>query len=419
MVDIEGVHTSGSAVARLPEGSVLLHIGPYKTGSSAIQMAMSRRRQELAECRVAYPGRAHRQMRPGWALLGQTPRGRRFAEIDEWEELVREVRESRASRVCISTEDFGRAGPQVVSRAVRDLGADRVHVVAVARRLDKLLPSQWQERIKTCLETKSYDDWLRSVLDEDRPDPSGRAFWASHDLGRMIERWTDAMDRRRFHLIVTDDSDRGLLPRTFEQMLDLPEDMLGAEVTGNTSLSLDKVELLRRLNVVFGENGWSGADHHFIVEQGVMGALKQVPRSPNDTRIPPLPEWAVARVSELSEQRAAAVEASGVDVIGDAGALRIEPAQGEAGPPPGDALVVTVEAAARAVEGALRQSMRRQAQLDKVHQRQLNRLRRRAARAQRRSQASTPPSLDEVSGRELLRAAFGRAVRRLRRAGRP
>jgi hypothetical protein len=307
----------------------------------------------------------------------------------------------------------------VANRAVRDLGADRVHVVAVARRLDKLLPSQWQERIKTCLETKSYDDWLRSVLDEDRPDRSARAFWASHDLGRMIERWTEAVDPRRFHLIVTDDSDRGLLPRTFEQMLGLPEDMLGAEVTGNTSLSLEQVELLRRLNVVFVENGWSGADHHFIVEQGVMGALKQVPRSPTDTRIPPLPEWAVARVAELSEQRAAAVEASGVDVIGDPGVLRIEPSAAGAGRPPGTALVVTVEAAAVAVEGALRQSMRRQAQLDKAHRQQLTRLRRRAARAQGRREDPATRSLDEVSGRELLRAAYGRAVRRLARRGRP
>jgi hypothetical protein len=62
--------------------------------------------------------------------------------------------------------------------------------------------------------------------------------------------------------------------------------------------------------------------------------------------------------------------------------------------------------------------MRRQAQIEQAHRRQLNRLRRRAARAQRRSEASAPPDLEEVSGRELLRAAFGRAVRRLRRGGR-
>ena len=42
----------------LPEGSVLLHIGPHKTGTTAIQGALAAARAELAEHGVTYPGHA-------------------------------------------------------------------------------------------------------------------------------------------------------------------------------------------------------------------------------------------------------------------------------------------------------------------------------------------------------------------------
>ena len=47
-------------VETLPEGAVLLHIGPYKTGSTAIQQALFDQRDVLAEHGVLYPGRWRR-----------------------------------------------------------------------------------------------------------------------------------------------------------------------------------------------------------------------------------------------------------------------------------------------------------------------------------------------------------------------
>ena len=42
----------------LPERSILLHIGPYKTGTSALQAAAARLRPELLAHGVRYPGTA-------------------------------------------------------------------------------------------------------------------------------------------------------------------------------------------------------------------------------------------------------------------------------------------------------------------------------------------------------------------------
>ena len=60
----------------LPEGACLVHIGPYKTGSSSIQAAFHAKRAELREQHgVVYPGKEVRARRAGWGVIGVTPRG--------------------------------------------------------------------------------------------------------------------------------------------------------------------------------------------------------------------------------------------------------------------------------------------------------------------------------------------------------
>ncbi|MGH3444146.1 MAG: hypothetical protein ACRDPB_02110, partial [Nocardioidaceae bacterium] len=172
----------------LPEGARLVHIGPFKTGSTAIQQALSDARPRLVEHGVLYPGRGRRQMRPGWAVLQRSPRARSTPPIREWQVLLEEIASFGPGRVCVSTEDFGSAGPEQARRIVADLGGERVHVVAVARRFDRLLPSYWQERVKS-YDRRSYDEWLHAVLEGDRDDNAYRSFWASHDLAAMLDRW--------------------------------------------------------------------------------------------------------------------------------------------------------------------------------------------------------------------------------------
>ena len=58
------------AVTPIPEGSVLLHIGPQKTGSTAIQESLHNAREQLAELGVYYPGPYRRPIEAGWAVLG-------------------------------------------------------------------------------------------------------------------------------------------------------------------------------------------------------------------------------------------------------------------------------------------------------------------------------------------------------------
>ena len=56
---------SGSSLL-IPPGGVLVHLGPFKTGSSASQAALANVRADLPRHGVCYPGRGTRDRRAGW-----------------------------------------------------------------------------------------------------------------------------------------------------------------------------------------------------------------------------------------------------------------------------------------------------------------------------------------------------------------
>ena len=101
------------------------------------------------------------------------------------------------------TEDFARVRPQVVERIVRDLGADRLHVLYVVRRLDRLLPSQWQQRTQG-FKRMSYDAYLAMVLDPTGRRREHRAFWAAHDVTAVVDRWAAQVGPERCTVVVVE-----------------------------------------------------------------------------------------------------------------------------------------------------------------------------------------------------------------------
>lgn len=312
----------------LPEGTRLVHIGPQKTGTTAIQVAMVEARERLAEHGVAYvTGAGHRPRRAAWALgIRGLPAGSQQPHIRHWERFAAAVATASARRVCVSNEDFGRATPDQIDRLVRDLGGERVHVVAAARRLDRYLPSQWQEGVKAGDE-RSYDEWLRVVLDPADPelDWHRRNVWFSHDVRSLVSRWVDRVGEDRFTLIVADESDREQLPRAFEALLGLPAQTLRPDPSrSNRGLSWAETELIRAINQVMADCDWTRPQRRRYLIRGVVGDMHSRP-IPVGPKSPPLPVWAHERLRELSDQRVDHVRALGVRVIGDPDDLRLPP----------------------------------------------------------------------------------------------
>ena len=392
-----------TAPETLPEGAVLLHIGPYKTGSTAIQQALSDQREVLAEHGVYYPDGWRRIFREGHAVMQWSPRGRPVPPVSVWDDFAADIRARTDVRVCLSTEDFGRIrDPRKSHKIVEDLGPDRLHVIAVARAYHRLMPSHWQERVKSH-ERRPYDVWLRELLEGDDSHEAYRSFWTSHDVEFMASRWLDVLPPERFTLVVTDDSDRDLLPGTFEQLLGLPAGLLAPAESTNASLSMNAVEVLRRVNEEFAGRGWSDRDYVRLVQKGMVRELQAAGPGAGDTAVPALPEWARPLVAARSARRVEVIESLGINVVGDPAQLLLP----EQPAPRAQDLAadrISVEAAALAVTGVVAEALERQ----------------RALAGQVRKAVRPPeaaPTLADAGRRELLRELWGRQTARWHRRG--
>jgi hypothetical protein len=296
-------------------GEHLLHIGPHKTGSTAIQVALFEARDRLAELGVYYPGQKRRRREASEELFAAIRDGAGTRPTPAWDALVEEVAGVGRLRVCVSDELFGKGTPAQAQRVVKDLGGERPHVVAVARVYDRYLPSQWQERVKAGV-SWSYEEWLRVVLDPDSHDWERRNVWHAHDTRSLVERWTQLVDPSRFTLVVADETDRQQLPTVFEALLGLPAGVLEAKSgRSNESLSLEQVELLRAVVRRLLDEQLPFADHRRLVKRAVREVRSRVPR--RGTTRPAIPPWAKELIAERSAQRVAFLKSTAVSVVGD------------------------------------------------------------------------------------------------------
>jgi hypothetical protein len=320
----------------IPERAVLVHIGPPKTGTTSLQAALRRERASLGEHGVLYPGRTQRQRREVDGLLGRTDLSGATAPYAAWTRLVEEVRAAPDTRVCISSESLARARPDHIKQVVEDLGPDRVHMVVTARRLDRLLPSAWQQRVKGAYETLSYGEWLAEVLGETPRDGAHATFWRHHSLAATLAEWQEFLSPDRISVIVADESDRSHLLRVFEGMLVLPEGLLvSAEenTSRNTSLSHERAEMLRRAGLALADRDASPARRAAFLRE-VERALLQSAREPSERPLPQLPDWAAQRVAAISRREVEELRSSGVRVVGDPAVLVLEPTGHEEQLPP-------------------------------------------------------------------------------------
>jgi len=339
------------SAVRTGTGTRLLHIGPHKTGTSAVQGALYLARERLAAEGVVYPGQGRQPLWPILAVTGQPPLlGEPQPKISYWENLTGQIAAAGDQRVVLSSEFFAQADDATARRVVTDLGGDRVHVVVTLRSLTRILPSQWQQYIQNGFHFR-YLEWLEGIL-SDPPDTPTPGFWHRHRHDELVARWAAVTGPEKLTVIVVDEADRLMLLRVFESMLGLPEGFLVPEERAvNRSLTAAEAELVRRLSEEFSRREWPLRNYSTFMRYGVIEQMKTGRQpAPDEPRIT-TPAWALDRAAEISAEMAASIEALGVNIVGDISSLGERPGRdADAGPA---ALLLPVEAAARAALGAL------------------------------------------------------------------
>ena len=346
---------------QLQAGVRLVHIGPHKTGTTAIQGAFQKARGRLAAEGVFYPGKGRQ---PLWSILAVTRQpalvGDPAPDIAYWHNLVRSIDAAGDKRVVLSSEFFAEADDAAARRVISDLG-QRVHVVVTLRPLAKILPSQWQQYMQNgyCM---PYLDWLEGVLSEPPRTPTP-GFWRRHRHDKLIARWAAAAGPENLTVIVVDESDRLMLLRTFQTMLGLPNGVLVPEEgVANRSLTLAEAEVVRRLNEEFKRSEWPGSSYSRFMRYGAVERLKSRQPGPDEMPIT-TPVWALKRAAVIGSEVAQNIASLGVRVVGDLATLAAEPPQaGEAVQSAGPAQAATgypdaepllpAEAATAAIIGA-------------------------------------------------------------------
>lgn len=305
----------------LPASARLIHIGPHKTGTSAVQSAFHANRARLGEYGVHYAGSGMQPVAAALAVCGG-PGGRwqRPPEPADWTRLVREIEDAGEQRVVLSSEFFCHADDAAARRVVSEVSGGPVHVVITLRPLTKVLPSQWQQYVQNGL-GQPYEHWLERMFGEIDDGKPTSLLWHRHLHGTLVRRWADAVGPEHVTVVVGDGSDPEMLPRVFEAFVGLPDGMLTPrESASNRSLTHGEVETLRLVVQHFQQQGWSAPWTNAVFGETIHGGAARLMRTrrprPDEAKVT-TPEWARRRAAQLGADAAEVIGSLGVRVIGD------------------------------------------------------------------------------------------------------
>ena len=310
----------------LPEGSRLLHIGPHKTGTTALQNTLIWEREKLPAQGLEYLVAGERR-NANFAARAVRQRPTQKLESPDsvpmhlWTDLVNSARNTAAQRVLISGEGFSDCNAEEVARIARDLDPARLHIAVTLRPLAKILVSQWQQYIQNNMKRASLDRFLHETLDPE-PQSSESGFWRRQRHDHLVKRWVSPIGAERLSVIVVDGREPALIMRAFERLTGLSEGTLTPNRDPiNRSLTLPETEIVRAYYSLMEEQGFNPRVYRKGVSIRPALFLKEQRRpGPEEERIQ-LPAWAVDRTREISRRIVDGIKESGVRVIGDVESL--------------------------------------------------------------------------------------------------
>jgi hypothetical protein len=315
---------------------VYLHIGAPKSGTTFLQRAMWRHREELLDEGILLPGDTAREMFHGAIAVRETHETWGLQKEDvqaTWGRLCAEAQDFPGTTI-MSHELLAAATQEEAEAALTSLKGLDVHIVITARDLARQVMSEWQERIKNGSKI-TFTRFESNVAKQLRTGELTGLFWRYHHVLDAFLRWGSGLPPENLHLVVAPQS--GADPRELWRRFG---DAVGFDAEGldpidprgvsNASLGVTQVAVLRRINEALDGRIPQPAYGRVVKREFAQRLLINHP-SPRLVCPPGLRD----QLTELAEQWVDEIEARGYSVHGDLEELLPRPADADA-PTPDD-----------------------------------------------------------------------------------
>jgi hypothetical protein len=309
-------------IQALPRGSILLHIGPHKTGTTSLQAALRENSATLKAHGVEYLAQDGKPAanRVARSLLRLPFIGKEVVPYAEWEQFAQKINQSDAPRIILSGEEFSFCGSKEIHELARTFGVDRLHVVITIRPIARILPSHWQLDLRAGATTKHLDDWLQEKLHPSLAQRCAsmlglqKSFWFLHRHDALYQRWAKILSRRAITVVIVDETNPNAQYEAFEKLLGVPSGAVRGSTLRNSSMKELEAHTLLHVHNLLKSEGWAAPR---IRQADFIGYLKQAGYEPDQDVKMLLPEWSRIEVGKISESIAAVLRGSGAQIIGD------------------------------------------------------------------------------------------------------
>jgi hypothetical protein len=300
---------------------LIIHPGFHKTGTTALQMALSESRSALRKKGFFYPNTSGKaQHRAAWAVTekvwGWEKRGGKKTDFAEWEKLERRLRKNKQTSI-ISSEFLSQADEDQLLTLKNRLADFQVQVIFTWRPLPMMLASSYQQYLKYGIKV-SYEEWLHSVLETPGSSKLTPSFWKRNLHGDVISNWCEAFGSQNVSLIAVDESKPNYLYDSFSNLAGIPAGIIHEpkEKEINRSLTSSEAALLLEINRNFPtERDWDS--YELNIRKGNIRALTSSENlDPGDEKLM-TPKWALEKVIEINLSNVAKIKSLGINILGD------------------------------------------------------------------------------------------------------
>ena len=299
-------------------GTVYLHIGTPKSGTTYVQSRLEANHQLAADQGVLWPG-------PGWGRqvravdeLRRLPQGAALPAGGEWARIVEEVHAWSGGTAVISMEWMAGLTPHQLRMAMRSLRPSRVEVICTVRDLLRTVVAHWQETTKN-YRTWSWEEFVRELVDEDADGPARRVFWRHQDVPAIIRRWASHSEvpLERFHVVTVppQGADREILWDRFCSVVGLEGADFQPPANTNSSLGVVSSTLMHHVNLAATRQEVAHTSYKAVLHRRLAREIlavhrpQEAPISVDERTEAWVRQRAVRLIQELGD--------SGVNIVGD------------------------------------------------------------------------------------------------------